>query len=164
MDYSMPGFLVLHCFPQFAQIHVHWVSDARESESHSILSNSLWPHGLYPASSSVLCSSVHGILQAGILEWLAFPFSRGFPTQGSNPDLPHCRRILYRLSHEGSPPSSNHLTFISDLELWWMRSSKVQIAASFLFFTHMFSCGNREPPSWQPAQFSDRPGASQPEG
>ena len=26
-----------------------------------------------------------------------------FPTQGSNPDLPHCRWILYCLSHEGSP-------------------------------------------------------------
>ena len=28
-------------------------------------------------------SSVHGILQARILEWVAIPFSRGiFPTQG----------------------------------------------------------------------------------
>ena len=26
-----------------------------------------------------------------------------FPTQGSNPSLPHCRRILYQLSHKGSP-------------------------------------------------------------
>ena len=26
-----------------------------------------------------------------------------FPTQGSNPGLPHCRWILYRLSHQGSP-------------------------------------------------------------
>ena len=26
-----------------------------------------------------------------------------FPTQGSNPDLPHCRWILYQLSHQGSP-------------------------------------------------------------
>ena len=26
-----------------------------------------------------------------------------FPTQGSNPDLPHCRQILYQLSHQGSP-------------------------------------------------------------
>ena len=25
-----------------------------------------------------------------------------FPTQGSNPSLPHCRRILYPLSHQGS--------------------------------------------------------------
>ena len=26
-----------------------------------------------------------------------------FPTQGSNPGLPHCRWILYQLSHKGSP-------------------------------------------------------------
>ena len=26
-----------------------------------------------------------------------------FPSQGSNPGLPHCGRILYQLSHEGSP-------------------------------------------------------------
>ena len=26
-----------------------------------------------------------------------------FPTQGSNPGLPHCRHILYQLSHQGSP-------------------------------------------------------------
>ena len=26
-----------------------------------------------------------------------------FPTQGSNPGLQHCRRILYILSHKGSP-------------------------------------------------------------
>ena len=26
-----------------------------------------------------------------------------FPTQGSNPGLPHCRQIPYQLSHRGSP-------------------------------------------------------------
>ena len=30
-------------------------------------------------------------------------FQRIFPPQGSNPGLPHCRRILYHLSHQGSP-------------------------------------------------------------
>ena len=29
-----------------------------------------------------------------------------FPTQGSNPGLLHCRRLLYQLSHQGSPSSS----------------------------------------------------------
>ena len=47
--------------------------------------------------------TVHGILQARILEWVAFPFSRGiFPTQGLNPGLLHYRRILYHLSHQGN--------------------------------------------------------------
>ena len=46
---------------------------------------------------------VHGILQARILEWVAVTFSRGsFPTQGLNPGLPHCRRVLYQLSHRGN--------------------------------------------------------------
>ena len=41
--------------------------------------------------------------QARILEWVTFPFSRGiFPPQGSNTGLPHCRLILYQMSHKGS--------------------------------------------------------------
>ena len=33
-----------------------------------------------------------------------YTFLQGtFPTQGSNPGLPHCRQILYYLSHQGSP-------------------------------------------------------------
>ena len=41
--------------------------------SHSIMSDSLWP----PMDYSPPGSSVHGILQARILEWLAISFSRG---------------------------------------------------------------------------------------
>ena len=41
--------------------------------------------------------SVHGILQARILEWGShFLLQRIFPTQGSNPSLLCCRQILYR--------------------------------------------------------------------
>ena len=40
--------------------------------------------------------SVHGISQAGILEWVAISFSKGiFLTQGSNMSLLHYRHILY---------------------------------------------------------------------
>ena len=47
-------------------------------------------------------SSVYGIFQARILEWVAISFSRGsFPTQGSNLGLPNCRQTFYRLSHQG---------------------------------------------------------------
>ena len=49
-------------------------------------------------------SSVHGILQARILEWVSCSLFQGiFPTQRSNPGLPHCRQILYQLSDQGSP-------------------------------------------------------------
>ena len=44
--------------------------------SRSAVSNSLRPHGLYPARTP-LGSSVHGILQAGSLEQVATPSSRG---------------------------------------------------------------------------------------
>ena len=33
-------------------------------------------------------SSVHGILQERILEWVAFPFSRGLPNPGIEPGSP----------------------------------------------------------------------------
>ena len=51
-----------------------------------------------PLDCSLPGSSVHGILQARILEWVAISFSGGiFPAQGSNPGLLHCRQILYQL-------------------------------------------------------------------
>ena len=43
-------------------------------------------------------SSVHGILQARILEWVAMPF---FPRELPDLGLLHYRQILYHLSHQG---------------------------------------------------------------
>ena len=50
-------------------------------------------------------SSVHGILQARILEWAAVPFSKGCsqPRDRTQVSRRICRQILYRLSHQGSP-------------------------------------------------------------
>ena len=71
----------------------------------SVVSNSLQPHGLWPAR--LLCPwnfpgkntgvGCHSLLQ-GI-----------FPTQGSNPGLLHYRQILYYPSHQGSPKYSYSL-------------------------------------------------------
>ena len=60
----------------------------------SVVSDSSPPHGLYspwnsPGQNTGLGSRS---LPPGI-----------FPTQGSNPSLPHCRQILYQQSHKGSP-------------------------------------------------------------
>ena len=38
-----------------------------------------------PMNRSLPGSSVHRILQARVLKWVAMPSSRGFPTQGLNP-------------------------------------------------------------------------------
>ena len=49
-------------------------------------------------------SSVHGILQGRILEWVVIPFSRGSSwPRDWNPGLLHCRQIVYLLSHHRSP-------------------------------------------------------------
>ena len=64
------------------------------SESHSVVSNSLWPCGLYSPWNSPGQNT--GVGSYSLLQGI-------FPTQGSNPGLPHCRRILYQLSHKGSP-------------------------------------------------------------
>ena len=57
-----------------------------------------------PVDCSLPGSSVYGILQARILEWVAiFLLQRIFLTQESNPGLLHCRQIVYQLSYEGSP-------------------------------------------------------------
>ena len=41
-----------------------------------------------------------------------------FPAQGLNPGLPHCRRILYQLSHKGSPNKTKTL-FQTDKAFIW---------------------------------------------
>ena len=58
----------------------------------------------HPMNCSQPGSSVHGILQARILEWGCHALLQGiFPTQGWNPGLLHCRWILYQQSYQGSP-------------------------------------------------------------
>ena len=55
------------------------------------MSDSLRPHGLWPARS------VHGISQARILEWGAIFLLQGiFPTQGLNLRLLHCSRFFFQ--------------------------------------------------------------------
>ena len=58
-----------------------------------------------PMDCSPPGSSVHGILQARLLDWVAMPSSRGFPTQGSNPHLLQAGELQadsLLLSHQGS--------------------------------------------------------------
>ena len=52
MDYSMPGFPVLHCLPEFAQTHVHWFHDGIQLS-----------HPLPPPSAPALNLSHQGLFQ-----------------------------------------------------------------------------------------------------
>ena len=78
--------------------------DDPAADTHVCLVAQSCPTLCDPMDCSPPHSSVHGILQAGILEWVVMPSPQGiFPTQGSNPGLPHCRQILYHLSHQENP-------------------------------------------------------------
>ena len=57
-----------------------------------------------------LCDSmdytVHGILQARILEWVAFPFSRGWSQPGIKPRSPTLQVDSLPAEPPGKPPTS----------------------------------------------------------
>ena len=101
--------------------------------NHSVMSNSLWPHEVWPAR--LLCpwdspgkntrEGSHSLLQ-GI-----------FPSQGSNPGLLHCRQILYRLSHQGSPNLDKYLDklWMPVLDSIWHRETACQILSFHSSFT-----------------------------
>ena len=57
-----------------------------------------------PRDSNPLGSSVHGIFQARVLEWVAISFSRGFsrPRDRTRVSCIVDRQMLYHLSHQGS--------------------------------------------------------------
>ena len=70
-----------------------------ESESRSVVSSSLRPHGLSPWNSP---GQNTGVGSLSLLQ-------RIFPTQESNPGLLRCRQILYQLSHKESPVSMSSI-------------------------------------------------------
>ena len=67
--------------------------DMKWSESHSVASNTLQPHGLYSPWNSPGHNT--GVGRLFLLQGI-------FPNQGLDPGLLHCRWILYQLSHKGS--------------------------------------------------------------
>ena len=73
-----------------------------------VLSCSVMSDSCNPTDCSPPGSSVHGTLQARILEWVGILLGI-FPTQGPNMGLPHCGQILYPLSHLRSSGNQNSL-------------------------------------------------------
>ena len=65
-----------------------------ESESHSVMSDSLRPHGLYSPWNPPGQST--GVGSLSLLQWI-------FPAQELNWGLMHCRQILHQLSYQGRP-------------------------------------------------------------
>ena len=107
-------------------------SGESESDSHSVVSDSLQPHGLYsPWNSPGQNTGVgsHSLLQ-GI-----------FPTQGSNPGLPYCRQILYPLNHKGSPRILERVTYPFSRGSSWPRNRTRVSCIGGGFFTN-WATGN----------------------
>ena len=101
MDWRMPGFPVLHCLPEFAQTHVHWINDTIQS-SHPLLPPSppalnlsqhqdlfQWVSSSHQvvkvlrvsASASVLPMNIQDWFPLGLPGWISFQskrFSRVF--------------------------------------------------------------------------------------
>ena len=71
--------------------------------SHSVTSSSLWPHGLQP--TRLLCPWDSPAKNTGVGCHALVPGIS--TTQESNPGLPHCRWILYCLSHQESPENAS---------------------------------------------------------
>ena len=65
-----------------------------------------------PIDYSLPGASVHGILQARKPKWVVNSLLQViFQTQGWKPGLPHCKRILYSLSHQRSPRIMEWVTY-----------------------------------------------------
>ena len=71
-------------------------------KGRSIMSNSLRLHRLYSLWNSLGQNT--GVDSLSLLQGI-------FPTQGSNTGLPHCRWILYHLSHQGSLSRTLEITY-----------------------------------------------------
>ena len=80
--------------PQNFSIMTRTILECAVSESRSVVSDSLRCHGLYGLWNSPGQNT--GVDSLSLLQGI-------FPTPASNPGLPHCRQILYQLSHKGSP-------------------------------------------------------------
>jgi len=98
-----------------------------ESESLSVVSNSLWPHGLYSPWNSPGQNT--GVGSLSLLQGI-------FPIQGLNPRFPHCGQILYQLCHKGSPRIPEWVAYAFSRGCSWPRN---QIGVSCIaggFFTN----------------------------
>ena len=94
------------------------------SESCWVASDSLQPPWTIQSMefSRLEYQSGHSLLQAI------------FPPQGSNPGLLHCRRVLYQLSHKGSPRILEWVAYFFSGYSWPRNWTRVSCIAG-IFFT-----------------------------
>ena len=110
-------------------------------ESCSVMSDSLWPCGLYSPWNSP--GQYTGVA--------SFSFLQGtFPTQGLNQSLLHCRQILYQLSHQGSLVCwwvEGHSYTPRSLQEWWICPRAALVSCPLLGLSSAESHLPKSPPS-----------------
>ena len=94
------------------------------------MSNSLQSHGLYSPWNSPGQNT--GVSSLSLLQGI-------FPNQGLNPGLPHCRRILYQLSHKGSPRILERVAYPFSSRSSWPRNWTRVSCIAGKFFTNRVS-------------------------
>ena len=109
-----------------------WTPPSRsESERCSVVSDYLWPPGLHSPWNSPGQNT--GVGSLSLLQGI-------FPTQGSNPGHPHCRQILYQLSHKGSPRILDWVAYsFSSRSSWSRNPTGVSCIAGIFFFFYQLS-------------------------
>ena len=85
--------------------------------------------------------TVHGILPARILEWVASPSPGVLLKPGMEPRSPHCRRILYQLSHREASAQAGHA-----LASLWLRG--LGYGPQWWLFHFFFPCLNHINKMW----------------
>ena len=126
-SYLLPTFWIgLFVFLMLTCASPLYILDS-ESENCSVVSNSLRPRRLYSPWNSPGQNTEVGSLS--LLQEI-------FPTQGSNPGLPHCRQILYQLSHKGSPRIPEWIAYPFSSRSSWPRNLTWVSCIASGFFTN----------------------------
>ena len=104
-----------------------WITGKRKSitESHMKVKvvAQLYPALYDPMDCGPPGSSIRGILQARIPEWIAISFSRGSSQSRDQTRSPDCTQFLYHLNHWRSPES--HIMNVI-IEVWLQHRNKVE--------------------------------------
>ena len=98
--------------------------------SHSVVSDSLQHHRLCSPWNSLGQNT--GVSSCSLLQGI-------FPTQGSNAGLWHWRRILYQLSHKGSPRILKWVAYPFSSGSSWSRNQTGVSCIAGRFFTNWLS-------------------------
>ena len=126
--------------PQNFSSMTRTILECAERESRSVVPDSLWHHGLYGPWNSTGQNT--GVGSLSLLQGIV-------PTLGSNLGPPHCRRILYQLSHKGSPRILEWVAYPFSRGSSWPRTwTGVSCIAGGFFTNWAIECASERKSLW----------------